>query len=285
MKNLIIIISVVILFFLLVAGVFFAGFKLYFSPERNIERTRKFMRVMFQRDSSGASISISPLGVITVENFRLASRGGFGSGKQFGIKKLTAKINPLKALKREIEIDRIDIDGFELDLSYKDNEKFNYGGFFENSKLLIFDKTTKTGYLKDISFSRICARGGTIKIKSKYGLLEFDKIDIDANVDRVTGNVSGTLSFEMSGAFTARTDFVYDASQKVIRISRLVCDDLGLSAEGRIELLKNGEITCDITAKIAKDKLPFFALKLLGNPAHQDSADSADDIIMRYSFD
>ncbi|MCL2334951.1 MAG: hypothetical protein FWC57_02685 [Endomicrobia bacterium] len=256
MKNILIIISFVILFFLLLFGLYVAAFKIFFSSPRMINQTKRIARMAFQRDVSAADISLSPFGALKVKDFSMAARGGFSAGTLIKAGSLAANIKILRLFSREIIIDSLEISGVDLHLNYENKRKFDYGSFFSNIGYLFMQDGSHQGIVRNVELRRAKTENANVYVMTDYGRLEFKNVKLEIELLDDTKDFAGSASLDFSykGINTPVTfNFTFNKTQRVIYIKDFVCKDFMISADGNINLLDDGSAELEFVAKINKN--------------------------------
>ena len=289
MKNIIIIFSLVALFFALTFGIYIAGFKYYFSSDRMIKHTKRIVRMTFQREANISKINLSPFGSFKVNAFAMAAKGGFDSGTVFSLSSISAKVNILKLFRREIVVEGVSIKGINIYLNYENGRKFNYSNFFSNVKYVFMSKSKKHGLLRKAEINSILIAGSNVELKTDYGLMKFKDMAIESESFKLDETFAGkgTFVFEW-GAIKAKASavFRYDRENKIIYFENIVSDELFLSADGKIKLLESGYVDTEYVLKIKKSSYDNIIKNILGFASDGVAADSGsnidDDIIISY---
>lgn len=289
MKNVIIIFLLVALFFSLVFGIYVAGFKYYFRSDRMIKQTKRIARMTFQREANAAKINLSPFGALNVNSFAMAARGGFDAGTTLSVNSLSAKINIIKLLSRELIINNVHIKGINVHLNYENGRKFNYSDFFSNVKYVFMQKAKRQGLLKKVEINSVLIDESNVNLKTDYGLMKFKNIVLSSQAFDMEEPFLGRALFVFEWrAINAETSaaFRYDRENKIIYVEDLVCENLSFSADGKIKLLDGGLVEIEYVVKINK-KLYATVLRSIAGFAPDDlitkiSAALDDDIIISY---
>ena len=256
MKNIFIIISFVILFFLILFGIYVAAFKMFFSSPRLIKQTKQLSRMIFQREVSVADISLSPFGAFKVKDFAMAARGGFGAGTMIKVDAVSSNTDVLKLLRREIIINKFDINGVDLNLNYANKRKFNYDNFFSNVKYIFMQNGARQGIIKNIELRRANIENANVYVMTDYGKLEFKNIKLETGSLNEANNFDGGASFDFSykGINTSATfKFSFNKTERILYIKDFVCKDFMISADGNINFLDDGSAELEFVARINKD--------------------------------
>ncbi|MCL2145222.1 MAG: hypothetical protein FWH43_07020 [Endomicrobia bacterium] len=281
MKNVSVIFFLVILFFILVFAGYIIAFKLYFSSDRLINKTKHLARMTFQRDVNVSGMSFSPFGTFNSRSFSMAARGSFEKGTLININKMSAKINLVKLFRRELHAGEFFIDGMNIMLNYENNKKFDYAAFFSNLQFIFMREGKRVGILKKIEIKNIDIQNANVFLRLDRGNVKFANIALMSRQFGIDDNFSGDISFdfEFKGRqYGAVLKFEYDNVSNEIKIPQLRCEELMLTADGNIGLLENGRISLDFNVSAAE---PFFTgilEKITGNNYLENSITSSEII-------
>ena len=258
MKNIIIIILLVKLFFSMLFAAYAAGFKIYFSDARLANQTKRVVRMVFQRDSSIAKISLSPFGSFNANSFKMSAKGGFDAGTVFSARAISANISIWKLFRRDLKIKNLNIGGAVLNLNYENGRKFDYSGFFSNVKYLFINPPARQGFIKSVEIAPIVLSSGAVNLKTDRGSFVFSNVFLSADELNSGSYFSGSGSFDLETAglkLPVVFKFRYSKEENIIYISDLFCAALSLSAEGKIKLLNDGSVEVEYVAKVNGEKL------------------------------
>jgi len=291
MKNILIIISFVILFFLILFGLYVAAFKIFFSSPRLIKQTKQLSRMIFQREVSVADMSLSPFGTFKVKDFSMAVRGGFSAGAMIKIGSVSSSVDVLKLFRREIIINRFDVSGVELNLNYENKRKFNYDNFFSNVKYIFMQSGARQGIIKTIELHRANIENANVYVMTDYGKLEFKNIKLETDILNGASSFDGSVSFDFSYKginASAAFKFSFNKTERIIYIKDFVCKDFMISADGNINLLDDGSAELEFVAKINKDSYARILKNIFNTdfPFNEIIRNPFDeDIIINYPSD
>ena len=283
MKNLSVISLLVILFFALTFAAYIIAFKLYFSSNRLINSTKHLSRMTFQREIKVSGMSFSPFGLFNMRSFSMAAKGGFQNGSLIGINKMSAGVNLLKLMRRELIAGDLFVDGINIKLNYENSKKFDYESFFSNVKLIFMQGGKRIGLIKKIEINNIIIQNANVDLLLDRGNVKFKNIVLMSDLFESVDNFSGDISFDFE--FQNRQ---HSASLKfqgyqgdtltTLNISELQCKEFLLNAYGNINFLENGKISLDFNASAAELFFTGILEKITGVNYLKDAAVSSEII-------
>ena len=255
MKKIIVVFLLLVLFLVLLFGIYIAGFKYCFSSKRTIKHSKEIIKTAFQRESNISKIKISPFGSININTFAMSAQGGFDSGTVFSLNSLSSKIEILKLFSRELVISNMDIKGVNVHLNYENNRKFNYSNFFSNARSIFMHKVKKHGFLKRGEINSILIEDSNVDLKTDYGLMRFKNLVLKSGRFNLEEPFTGSINFifEWRGInANVSASFRYDGEKRIIFVENVLCEEFSLSADGKIILLDTGFVDVEYVLKVNK---------------------------------
>ncbi|MDR1695170.1 MAG: hypothetical protein LBR69_00845 [Endomicrobium sp.] len=294
MKNIIIIFFVVLLFFGLTFCAYWISFHAYFNGGKLSKGTKRITRMLFQRDSDAALVSLSPLGMFSMRNYSVAERGGFKHGTLVSINSVTAKLSIIKILRRDFYIENINAKGINVNLDFGKKNKAGYVDLFANLQYLFVNKSLKYGMVRKLEVNSVSVDESSINLKFDSAEINFKDITLKSggfsNEDNFKGNVSFSYEIMSDGenifSGNGSLSFEYDNAVKTVYIKDFLSPDISLSADGEVKFSQDGSLKLSYVAKINKRKLRdiFFPGLPAGGSVKSERKDIDDDIIISYPF-
>ncbi|MDR2708833.1 MAG: hypothetical protein LBC07_02530, partial [Elusimicrobiota bacterium] len=253
--------------------------KIYFTNARLSAWTHTFIESTFNYDSKVDRANLSPFATFSLK--------GLSIFKDINAPKVTIENFQTRAviyrlIMGKLTLRNLNIDGFNINLSYDEITKFRYTKFLDNLNYYMSSFFKSRPLNNVFQINNIKADNGNLTLRVNQNLLFFKNILLEADIYKPSDFFDGTLFFYLnqkrSSSYTSvALNFRFDKNDNSFYITDLKFDGIPIAVEGKI-ILKERGFEADFLVNSSSQNLANILTSIFDNDSYIEFGEFLKDM-------